>query len=140
MYVQNPTANATVIAQPAQIHAPSESVDQFRALLVGMSKSFNSANPVLSQEQKPNAQTHGSLLEDTSMRLHKTEVAMEELNWEIRKAGQDLGKAMPMSGQLPAQISYMKYATTAYFTNLMRAESGFSSLSEELQALTKKRG
>mgnify|MGYP006200095299 FL=1 len=140
MYVQNPTADTTAIAKPAHIHAPAESVDQFRALLAGMNNSFESSNPVLSQEQKPSAQTAGSLLEDTSLRLHKTEVAMEELNWEIRKAGQDLGKAMPMSGQLPAQISYMKYATTAYFTNLMRAESGFGSLSEEIQALTKKRG
>lgn len=141
MNVQNPAASAAAIApKPAHIHAPAESVEQFRTLLTGMTHSLENSNPVLNSNQKPGAQAQGDLLEDTGNRLHKAEIALEELNWEIRKAGQALGKAMPMSGQLPGQITYMKYATTAYFTNLMRTESGFSSLSEEVQAITKKRG
>lgn len=140
MYVQNPTADITAIAKPAQIHAPAESVEQFRTLLLGINKSFNSASPVFSASQKPSAQTEGNLLEDTSKRLHKTEVALEELNWEIRKAAQPLGLSdKPLDTDLQ-KITEMKFATTAYFANLMRAESGFGSLSEEIQALTKKRG
>lgn len=140
MYVQNPTADTTAIAKPAHIHAPAESAEQFRTLLLGMNKSFNSASPVLSASQKPSAQTEGNLLEDTSKRLHQTEIAMEELHWEIRKAAQPLGLSNePLDNNLQ-KITEMKYATTAYFANLMRAESGFGSLSEEIQALTKKRG
>lgn len=140
MLIQNTIAGGTVTTKPAQIHAPHESVEQFRALLVGMNKSFNSASPVFSDSQKPGAQTQGNLLEDTSKRLHKTEVAMEELNWEIRKAAQPLNSSdKPLETDLQ-KITEMKFATTAYFANLMRAESGFGSLSEEIQALTKKRG
>lgn len=139
MLIQNTFAGSAVTTKPAHIHAPAESIEQFRALLIGMKYSLETSNPVLTTDQKPGAQPRGSLIDDTSERLNQSEVALDELNWEIRKAGQSLGKAMPMSGALPAQISYMKYATTAYFTNLMRTESGFSSLSEELQALTKKR-
>lgn len=140
MNIQHPTANAAAISKPAQLHAPAESVDQFRALLEGMRAGLNNINPILSTDQKASANTQGDFVKDTAERLHKAEVALSELNWEINKAGQQLGQAMPMTSELPAQITHMKFATTAYFTNLMRTESGFSSLSEELQALTKKRG
>ncbi|WP_370263619.1 hypothetical protein [Limnobacter sp.] len=141
MNVQNPAVNtAAITTKPAHIHAPAESVEQFRTLLTSMTNSLQNSSPVLSQQQKPEALPQGNLLEDTSNRLHKADIALEELSWEIRKAGQQLGKAMPMSGLLPGQIMHMKYASTAYFTNLMRTESGFSSLSEEVQAITKKRG
>lgn len=137
--IQNPPTSAGNIPKPAQIHAPVESIDQFQALLQGMRAGLSNQNPVLSSNQKNSVNTRGDLIKDTAERLHKAEIALSELSWEIHKAAQPLGQAMPLSSQLPAQITQLKFATTAYFTNLMRAESGFGSLSEEIQALTKKR-
>lgn len=82
----------------------------------------------------------GTLLEDTAKRLNKAEVALDELDWEIRKSTQPLGANAQLDSNLMNSITDLKYKTTAYFMNMMRTESGFSSLGEEAESMTKRRG
>jgi len=123
-----------------QLSAPADSVEQFNSLLSGKTKILKNSAPSLNPHQEGQKTVDGTLIEDTAKRLNKAEVALDELNWEIRKSMQPLGVSARLDSSLMHSITDLKYKTTSYFMNLMRTESGFSSLSEETESITKRRG
>ena len=136
----NPANTEISAIKPLQLGAPRDSVDQFNSLLSGQLNLLQSGNTSLSNNREHCKIMHGTLVEDTAKRLNKAEVALDELSWEIRKSTQHLDTNMIMDSNLVQSISELKYKTTSYFMNMMRTESGFSSLSEETESITKRRG
>lgn len=136
----NPVNTEIPTIKPLQLSAPQDSVDQFNSLLSGQLNLLRNGNTSLSNHREPSKIMHGTLVEDTANRLNKAEVALDELGWEIRKSTQHLDTNTIMDSNLVQSISELKYKTTSYFMNMMRTESGFSSLSEETESITKRRG
>lgn len=126
--------------KPLQLSAPQDSVDQFNSLLSGQLGLLRTGTTSLSTDREASKIMDGTLVEDTAKRLNKAEVALEELSWEIKKSTQHLGSNTVVDSNLVQSISELKYKTTSYFMNMMRTESGFSSLSEETESITKRRG
>lgn len=123
-----------------QLSAPAESVEQFNSLLSGKAKLLGNSEASLAPHQEGEKTIDGTLLEDTAKRLNKAEVALDELDWEIRKSTQPLGTNATLDSSFVHSITELKYKTTSYFMNMMRTESGFSSLGEETESITKRRG
>lgn len=136
----NPAVHEISSVKPLQLSAPQNSVEHFNSLLTGKTRLFESTTPALNSRVDSEKNINGTLLEDTAKRLNKAEVALEELSWEIRKSAQPLDNKNQLSSELIHTITEMKYKTTAYFMNMMRTESGFSSLSEETESITRRRG
>jgi len=136
----NPAALDSNSIQPLHFGAPKDSVEQFNSLLIGKTSVMQSSTHALIPHQNGEKTMDGTLLEDTAKRLNKAEVALDELHWEIRKSTQPLGANAQLDSSLMNSITDLKYKTTAYFMNMMRTESGFSSLGEEAESITKRRG
>lgn len=120
--------------------SPKESVELFHNLLTGQKTALEKARPSLQQHTEESRKMDGTLLEDTAKRLNKSEVALDELEWEIKKSLQPLEQNATLDSSYIQSIPEVKYKTTAYFMNILRTESGFSSLGEETESLTKRRG
>lgn len=136
----NPANIEIPSVKPLQLSAPQDSVDQFNSLLSGQLSLLRNGNTSLSTDREASKIIDGTLVEDTAKRLNKAEVALDELGWEIRKSTQHFDTNTIVDSNLVQSISELKYKTTSYFMNMMRTESGFSSLGEETESITKRRG
>lgn len=136
----NPIAIDLSSVKSMNLAAPKDSVELFHSLLTGQKAALENAKPTLTEPRDDSKSMDGTLLEDTAKRLNKSEVALDELEWEIKKSLQPLEKNATIDSTFIQSIPELKYKTTAYFTNIMRTESGFTSLGEETESLTKRRG
>ncbi|HEX4844515.1 MAG TPA: hypothetical protein VFV57_12650 [Limnobacter sp.] len=139
MNLVDPSTSGQHSWQALQPHAPQEAVEQFNKLLAGTNQAFGQGNTALAPQTDHAKSFKADPLQDTANRLHRAEVALEELQSEIRKDTQTLEATNQYGSDTIRAVADLKYKTSAYFMNIMRTESGFSSLAEEAESLTKKR-
>lgn len=128
-----------VLSAPTQIHAPAENVDKFRSLLTGMKATFVEGKPRLQPEVHGSEKFSVSLAQDTALRLHKAEVAMNRLSDEMKKSNVALEQKVSLDSGYVEGMAHQKFMSAYYFVGMARMSSSADSFSEEVNSLTKGR-
>lgn len=127
------------LGQAGQIHAPQENIAQFKALLNNVERALRESQTNLNAAEDKGTDGKMNLIEDTALRVSKSEKAIERLETDLRKGSSDLRGDVSTDSNYVQNIARQQFTTAYYFVGINRVESSASNFSEELTSVTKGR-